>query len=233
MATEGLVHVFRHRRLAQPFWLAALALVLGLTACSSTGTAVSADGSAQQRARLRMELALGYFQNGQSAVAMEEIRQVLSADPRHGPAYNLQSLILLQQGDRAGAERSLRKAVSLDGHDADARHNLGLLLCEQGAYDESVQQFDQALAEPAYAGKSRTHLAAGTCALQAGQAAQAASHARAANAQQPSAASLWLGMRAERQLGHAQAVSDYAGRLQQQFPDSAEMQRYQRQAWND
>ncbi len=180
-----------------------------------------------------MELALGYFQNGQSAVAMEEIRQVLSADPRHGPAYNLQGLILLQQGDRAGAERSLRKAVSLDGHDADARHNLGLLLCEQGAYDESVQQFDQALAEPAYAGKSRTHLAAGTCALQAGQAAQAASHARAANAQQPSAASLWLGMRAERQLGHAQAVSDYAGRLQQQFPDSAEMQRYQRQAWND
>ena len=67
----------------------------------------------------------------------------------------------------------------------------------------------------------------------AGQVAQAASHARAANEQQPSAASLWLGMRTEHQLGHAQAVSAYARRLQQQFPDSAEMQRYQRKAWND
>lgn len=233
MATEGRVRAMLCRRLGLPFWLGALVLMVGLGACSNTAGTVASDTSAQQRARLRMELALGYFQNGQSAVALEEVRQALAADPRHGPAYNLQGLILLQQGDRAGAERSWRQAVRLNGHDADARHNLGLLLCEQGVYEESVQQFAQALAEPAYAGKPRTHLAAGTCALKAGQAAQAASHAKAASEQQPSAASLWLGMRAEHQLGHAQAVSDYARRLQQQFPDSAEMQRYQRQAWND
>ena len=75
---------------------------------------------------------MGYFQNGQTSVALEEVQQALAADSRYGPAYNLHGLILLQQGDRAGAEQSFRRAVDLNRHDADARHNLGLLLCEQG-----------------------------------------------------------------------------------------------------
>lgn len=234
MAADSLLRRISSRWSGVLLWLAVAALAWGLAGCGSAGVQAStSDTNAQQRARLRMELAMGYFQNGQTSVALEEVQQALAADSRYGPAYNLHGLILLQQGDRAGAEQSFRRAVDLNRHDADARHNLGLLLCEQGEQTESAQQFAQALTEPAYANRFRTHLAAGTCALKAGHVAQAASHARAANEQQPSAASLWLGMRAEHQLGHAQAVSAYARRLQQQFPDSAEMQRYQRKAWND
>lgn len=230
MATERTGRPGRSSRVAVVAWLMTAALLL-VSACS-TGAALPADGHAQQRARLRMELALGYFQNGQTAVALEEVQQALAADPRHAPAHNLQGLILLRQGDRHAAERSFRRAVSLDSHDADARHNLGLLLCEQQEHEEAAEQFTLALAEPAYAAKARTHLAAGTCALQAGQASQAALHARAASGQ-PSAASLWLGLRAAHQLGDAASEADYAARLLQQFPDSAEMQRYQRKAWTD
>lgn len=141
-----------------------LAAAMMLSACGTVTPA--ADALAEQRARLRMELALGYFQNGQTDVAQEEVQQALAANPALAAAHNLQGLILVQQGDKAGAERSFRRALALDGHDADARHNLGLLLCNEGRMDEAANEFARALAEPAYRSKDRTRLAASTCARQ-------------------------------------------------------------------
>ncbi|MCB1865829.1 MAG: type IV pilus biogenesis/stability protein PilW [Chromatiales bacterium] len=43
---------------------------------------------------------------------------------------------------------------------------------------------------------------------------------------QPTAASLWLGIRAERELNDTDAVARYAEQLVQRFPDSDEAQRY-------
>src|SRR6218665_3555390 len=41
----------------------------------------------RRRARLRLELAANYFETGQAAVALDEIKQALAADPEYADAY--------------------------------------------------------------------------------------------------------------------------------------------------
>ena len=53
-------------------------------------------------ARLRIELASGYFEQGKTTVALDEVKQALAADPSYAPAYNLRGLIYLRLGEPAG-----------------------------------------------------------------------------------------------------------------------------------
>ena len=41
----------------------------------------SDEPEARKRARIRMELAVGYFEQGQTNVALDELKQVIAADP--------------------------------------------------------------------------------------------------------------------------------------------------------
>ena len=45
------------------------------------------------RARVHTELAAGYFELGNMAVALEEVKEALRADANYGPAYNVAGLI--------------------------------------------------------------------------------------------------------------------------------------------
>ena len=84
-------------------WLPACALVLMLAGCANQQGAAGAAGASssrsdivtesdepdgRRRARLRLELASGYFEQGQTNVALDEIKQSLQADPSFGDAYN-------------------------------------------------------------------------------------------------------------------------------------------------
>jgi type IV pilus assembly protein PilF len=164
-------------------WLAGtLLLALGGCASSSPGgdVAVSRDiftesdePEARKRARIRMELAVGYFEQGQTKVALDELKQVIAADPNFPDAYNLRGLIYMRLNDVHQAEDSFRRAVSLNPRDANVQHNYGWLLCEQGRYDESLRAFDVAMANPLYAGRAKTLMAQGLCQARAGRTAEA------------------------------------------------------------
>ena len=52
----------------------------------------SDEPDARKRARLRVELATGYFEQGQTTVALDEIKQALAADGGYAPAHNLRGL---------------------------------------------------------------------------------------------------------------------------------------------
>jgi type IV pilus assembly protein PilF len=127
----------------------------------------------RRRARLRVELASGYFEQGQTKVALDEIKQSLLIDPSFVDAYNLRGLVYMRLNETPLAEDSFRRALSLDPRDANVAHNYGWLLCQQARYSESVQFFGQAIANPTYADKAKTLMVQGICQINAGQPSQA------------------------------------------------------------
>ena len=133
----------------------------------------SDEPDARRRARIRMELAIGYFEQGQTNVALDELKQVIASDPTFPDAYNLRGLIYMRLNDMGQAEDSFRRAVALNPRDANVQHNYGWLLCQQGRFDESQRAFDVAMANPLYAGRAKTLMAQGLCQAKAGRTAEA------------------------------------------------------------
>jgi type IV pilus assembly protein PilF len=175
------------RFFANVIWLPACLLVLSLVGCANQPDAggVTASGSRndivtesdepdqRRRARLRLELASGYFEQGQINVALDEIKQSLAIDPTFADAYNLRGLAYMRLNDVPLAEDSFRRALALNPRDAGVAHNYGWLLCQQGRYSDSLRLFAQAIANPTYTGRAKTLMTQGICQLRAGQRAEA------------------------------------------------------------
>jgi type IV pilus assembly protein PilF len=122
-----------------------------------------------RRARLRLELAAGYFARGQSTTALDEVKQALAARPDLPQAFNLRGLIYASLGEHALAESSFRRALQLLPRDADTLHNYGWFLCQLQRWDEAAQQFRLAVEQPQYRDVPRTLLAQGVCEARAGR----------------------------------------------------------------
>ncbi len=133
----------------------------------------SDEPEARRRARIRMELAVGYFEQGQTNIALDELKQVIAQDPTFPEAYNLRGLIYMRLNDMRQAEDSFRRAVALNPRDANTQHNFGWLQCQQTRYDEANRSFEQALANPMYSGRAKTLMAQGLCQARAGRNAEA------------------------------------------------------------
>ncbi len=137
----------------------------GNYATAQSGAAASA---ADKSARIRLELAEGYYQRGQPDVALQEVHKALSDDPGYVPAYTMRALIEMSMGQDAQAEASFRKALSLAPDNPDTLHNYGWFLCSAKRYRESFGMFRKALAVPGYRKAERTDLAYGVCQYRAG-----------------------------------------------------------------
>ncbi|MEO7242573.1 MAG: type IV pilus biogenesis/stability protein PilW [Variovorax sp.] len=133
----------------------------------------SDEGDARKRARMRLDLAIGYFQQGQTTVALDEVKKSLATDPQYSEAYNLRGLIYMRLDDAGLAEDSFRRAVAINPGDGDALHNYGWLLCQRQRYADADSRFDQALAAPNYTESGKTLMTKGLCELKAGQRAEA------------------------------------------------------------
>jgi type IV pilus assembly protein PilF len=156
-------------------------LLLALGGCATQPPAgasadvvtASDETEVHRRARIRMELAMGYFEQGRADIALDEVKQAIAIDPSFTEAYNLRGLIFMRLNDNRAAEESFRRAMSLSPRDADTNHNLGWLMCQQAKYADAQRSFDTALANPIYTGRARTLMAQGVCYARAGDAAAA------------------------------------------------------------
>lgn len=124
-------------------------------------------------ARLRLELASGYFGRGQMTTALDQVKLAIIADPGMGAAFNLRGLIYANLGDDRLAEESFRRALQIDARDADAMQNFGWYLCQRKRYPEADALFVQALAVPQYRDSPRTLLTQGVCMAAAGRLVEA------------------------------------------------------------
>lgn len=135
----------------------------------------SDETDGQKRAKIRLELALGYLEQGQVTIALDEAKQAITADPVSADAYNLRGLIYMRLNDFSLARDSFVRASALNPKDGNILHNFGWLSCQESRYAESVVYFDKALASPGYIGQSKTLLAKGICQLRMGDKTQAES----------------------------------------------------------
>ncbi|MGV3726561.1 type IV pilus biogenesis/stability protein PilW [Hydrogenophaga sp.] len=160
-------------------WLAVLtgcAQTKGLPATTAAAVASgtepvteSDEPEARKRARIRVELASSYFEQGQTTVALDEIKLALGNDPNYAPAYTLRGLVYARLNELRLAEESFKRAQLLSPRDPDVLHHYGLFACQQGRYPQAVELFQQALASPVYGGQAKTLMAKGICQVRAAQ----------------------------------------------------------------
>jgi type IV pilus assembly protein PilF len=166
-------------------WTSGLMLLAALAGCagvpgSDGDVAASAEPLTESdepetrtRARLRVELATGYFEQDKPTIALDEIKQALAADPRYAPAYVLRGLVYMRLNDDRLADESFRRALQLSPRDPDALHNYGWFQCLQGRRERAIELFERALASPTYGGRAKTLMAKGVCEVQLGRLAEA------------------------------------------------------------
>lgn len=131
------------------------------------------ESPTRRRARIRIELASGYFENDKATVALDEVKQAIAADPKYAPAYSLRGLIYMRLGDYDLASESFKRAIELNPRDADTLQNHAWLMCQQKRYDEADRLFAQAANMPGYANRPKTLMTQGICQARAGHAAEA------------------------------------------------------------
>ncbi|MCF8159830.1 MAG: type IV pilus biogenesis/stability protein PilW [Polaromonas sp.] len=129
----------------------------------------SDETSGRKRARIRVELAVGYLEQGKTNIALDEVKLALAADPEFADAYSLRGLIYMRLNELSLAQESFMKALAVRPRDPNILHNLGWLKCQQARYPEALADFSMALANPGYGERAKTHMAQGLCQIRAGQ----------------------------------------------------------------
>jgi type IV pilus assembly protein PilF len=156
----------------------------GLLGCASSGDVLkvgagadlvtaSDETDAQKRAKIRLELAVGYLAQGQTNVALDEVKLAIAADSRSADAFNLRGLIYMRLNDFILARDSFNRGIQINPRDGNIFHNLGWLACQESRYPEALLNFDKAMSSPSYGEQAKTFLTKGICLLRAGDARQA------------------------------------------------------------
>lgn len=220
-------------------------------------------GDARNRAKVHAELASLYFNRGNMAIALEELRIAASADSNYPLTYSLYGLVYMELREPQLAQSNFERALRLAPTDPDINHNYGWFLCQTGREIEATKYFMQAVRNPLYQTPWRSYSAAGMCSLRKNNLKEAEEFFQRALAQapddpvsllqlgqvryrqgaleearrlvarynkivEPSAESLWLGLRVERKLGERAAETSYATQLRRRFAASREYQQLQR-----
>jgi type IV pilus assembly protein PilF len=153
-----------------------------LTGCGSTNQTVagqtesfteSDEPESRKRATNRLRLAVLYFSDGKTTIALDEVKQAIAADPNWFEAYSMRGLIYMRLGDFPLADASFQKALSLNPASAEVKHNYGVLLCKQGRSADAKKMFTQALDTAGYGRRSNTWTELAICQLSSGQTGEA------------------------------------------------------------
>src|SRR5688572_27076193 len=165
----------------------AIALVCAtLGACAEQGVSESTlkpesstmgeESVERTRARVHTELAAGYFELGNMAVALDDVKEALRSDSNYGPAHHVAGLTSGALKDDRVAEDSVRKALQMNPADADANHNYGQFLCQRKREEEGVRYFLAAVKNPLYQNAGASYTNAGVCSRRRGDQAGAESY---------------------------------------------------------
>jgi type IV pilus assembly protein PilF len=128
---------------------------------------------ARTQARLHTELAALYYQSDAMAIALEETGIALAADPNYASAYSVRALIYTALRDFGAAEADFKKALGIAPDDPDINNNYGWFLCQSGKEKASIPYFLSAVKNPLYTTPDLAYINAGSCALKAGDLAEA------------------------------------------------------------
>jgi len=149
-----------------------LAVFLLLAGCVSTGSSGKAElktssdtTDVQRRASLRLQLAVGYYQERQWSVALDEVKQALAIDPNNVDAYTIRAMIYMELGETNLAEDNFKRAMSLSPNNPELANNYGWFLCQNGQEAKSIPYFEAAINNKSYQSPTKAMNNAGVCCL--------------------------------------------------------------------
>lgn len=154
----------------------ALSALLLLSACAGNNGGLAGDThelktlsdqtAAEKRAQIRLQLAVGYYQERKYDIALDEVKQAIAANPEYADAYGVRALIYTAMGEKALADENYRHALRLAPRNPDLSNNYGLFLCDGGGKPaEAMTLFESALRNPNYASPVKAMVNAGNCSL--------------------------------------------------------------------
>ncbi|MDE2428025.1 MAG: type IV pilus biogenesis/stability protein PilW [Burkholderiales bacterium] len=120
---------------------------------------------AQKRASIRMQLAIGYYQQGQQKVALDEIREALKISPDLVDAYSVRAVIFMDMGEKQLAEENFLYALKLAPNHSDIMNNYGWFLCQNGREKDGLAYLDKVIKDSAYPTPGKALNNAGLCSL--------------------------------------------------------------------
>lgn len=176
------------------------------------------------RARAHTELAAAYYELGNLAVALEEVRLALGADPDYAPAQNMAGLVYMDLRDSAQAQASFDRALRLAPADPDVLHNYGWYLCQTGREDQAMPFFMRAAQTSLYRTPAKSYAAAGQCAARQGKTTEAVEYLERALRLDPNNPNALLGyarvMYQGGRVAEAKTAVDRFNRLGEPTPES-------------
>ncbi len=137
----------------------------GLQGSTQELKTLSDQTSTDKRAAIRLQLAIGYYQEGNYAVALDEIKQSITVDPNVADAYSVRALIYTAMGEMALAEENYQRAMRLAPGNPELNNNYGSFLCQTGRYALGIEQFEIALRNPQYQSPMKAQINAGGCSI--------------------------------------------------------------------
>ena len=155
-----------------------------LVGCTTTSTSTpsrpdanaAADGrpptptDVRTRSNIRLQLAVGYYQDGKYSFALDELKQALALDPNSADAHTVLALVYNELHEDAKAEAAFQRALQLDPGNSDLNNNYGWYLCQHGREKDSLGYFETALRNPLYTQKAKPLQNSGVCAAKMGDA---------------------------------------------------------------
>jgi type IV pilus assembly protein PilF len=156
--------------------IASLGVLVLLAGCMATGS--GSDQGAQQaastqpaatdqqaRAKVHTELGSLYLLDGRSAIALEEARIAIAAEPKYAPAYNLLALTHMGLNEMKQAEDAFKQALRLAPGDPEISNNYGWFLCQTAREQQAIGYFMASARNPLYATPTKPYTNAGICAF--------------------------------------------------------------------
>lgn len=165
---QALMPMFRR---FQQKHLAGLALLLLVAACATnkppTGELQTSSDQTdvQRRAQIRLQLAVGYFEQGQLVTALDEVKQALQIDPGLADAYSVRALVYMEMGENRLAEENFQRALKISPTNPDFSNNYGWFLCHNGQEKQSIGYFEAALHNKSYLSPAKALNNAGVCSM--------------------------------------------------------------------
>ncbi|WP_229427040.1 type IV pilus biogenesis/stability protein PilW [Massilia atriviolacea] len=143
----------------------ATAEATGLQGSTTELKTASDQTSKDKRAGIRMQLAIGYYQEGNYTVALDEIKQAIAIDPEMADAYSVRALIYTAMGEDILAEENYQRAMRLAPRNPELNNNYGSFLCQTERYAPAIAQFEIALRNPMYQSPVKALVNAGACSI--------------------------------------------------------------------
>src|SRR4051812_44768344 len=210
--------------------LIAAGLIVTAWGCSTTGSDSASyapkavtETDELSRARVHTELAAGYLELGNYAVALQEAGEALKADANFAPAFSVLGLVYMELRDDRAAEANFQRALRINPQDSDINNNFGWFLCQRKREQESIKYFLAALRNPLYQTPDKSWVNAGICTRQTGDIAGADDYFQKALKVRPGQpqALLQLADIAYRRKSYPEAKS-YLTRIPRDVPPTAE-----------